>query len=148
MGISMTPWQRTAHGANLLDSAGQPGVTIFEEITALANKHNAINLGQGFPDTEGPEEVRQIAIDSIMGGANQYAPGSGTLRLREAISEHQNRFYSLKIDPLSEVVVTTGATEAIMHDATGFHRIRRRSSNFRAVLRLLCYHDRLDECAR
>ena len=113
MGISMTPWQRTAHGANLLDSAGQPGVTIFEEITALANKHNAINLGQGFPDTEGPEEVRQIAIDSIMGGANQYAPGSGTLQLREAISEHQNRFYSLKIDPLSEVVVTTGATEAI-----------------------------------
>ncbi|WP_159610505.1 aminotransferase class I/II-fold pyridoxal phosphate-dependent enzyme [Glutamicibacter sp. JC586] len=113
MGISMTPWQRTAHGANLLDTTGQPGVTIFEEITALANEHQAINLGQGFPDTEGPEEIRQIAVDAILSGANQYAPGSGTRQLREAISEHQERFYSLKIDPVSEVVVSTGATEAI-----------------------------------
>lgn len=113
MGISMTPWQRTAHGANLLDASGQPGVTIFEEITALANKHGAINLGQGFPDTEGPEEIRQLAVDAILGGANQYAPGSGTAGLKEAIAEHQNRFYSLELDPLTEVVVTTGATEAI-----------------------------------
>jgi len=113
MSISMTPWQRTAHGANLLDASGQPGVTIFEEITALANQHEAINLGQGFPDTEGPAEIRQIAVDAILSGANQYAPGSGILQLRQAISEHQNRFYSLDIDPETEVLVSTGATEAI-----------------------------------
>lgn len=109
----MTPWQRTAHGANLLDASGQPGVTIFEEITALANKHDAINLGQGFPDTEGPAEIRQIAVDAILAGSNQYAPGSGILELRHAISDHQKRFYSLDIDPANEVVVSTGATEAI-----------------------------------
>jgi len=109
----MTPWQRTANGANLLDDSGQPGVTIFEEITALANKHEAINLGQGFPDTEGPAEIRQIAVDAILSGANQYAPGSGIPVLRQAISEHQKRFYSLDIDPENEVVVSTGATEAI-----------------------------------
>lgn len=109
----MTPWQRTAHGANLLDASGQPGVTIFEEITALANKHEAINLGQGFPDTEGPAEIRQIAVEAILSGANQYAPGSGILELRHAISDHQKRFYSLDIDPNNEVVVSTGATEAI-----------------------------------
>ena len=109
----MTPWQRTAHGANLLDESGQPGVTIFEEITALSNKHEAINLGQGFPDTEGPTEIRQIAVDAILSGANQYAPGSGILPLRQAIAEHQKRYYSLDVDPDTEVVVSTGATEAI-----------------------------------
>jgi N-succinyldiaminopimelate aminotransferase len=114
------PWQRTAYSANLLDATGHPGVTIFEEITALANHHGAINLGQGFPDTEGPAEIRQIAVDAIQNGANQYAPGSGTPILREAIAAHQERFYSLKIDPGSEVVVTTGATEAIAASLLAF----------------------------
>ncbi|WP_345474194.1 aminotransferase class I/II-fold pyridoxal phosphate-dependent enzyme [Glutamicibacter ectropisis] len=120
MSISMTPWQRTAHGANLLDESGQPGVTIFEEITALANKHEAINLGQGFPDTEGPVEIRQIAVDAILSGANQYAPGSGILPLRQAIAEHQKRYYSLDVDPDTEVVVSTGATEAIAASLLAF----------------------------
>ncbi|MFJ2144880.1 aminotransferase class I/II-fold pyridoxal phosphate-dependent enzyme [Glutamicibacter sp. NPDC055491] len=120
MSIEFTPWQRTAYGANLLDSNGQPGVTIFEEITALANHHKAINLGQGFPDSEGPPEIKQIAIDAIQNGANQYAPGSGTLNLREAIAAHQERFYSLKLDPETEIVVSTGATEAIAASLLAF----------------------------
>lgn len=120
MSIEYSPWQRTAHGANLLDSTGQPGVTIFEEITGLANDHRAINLGQGFPDSEGPEEIKKIAIDAIQNGANQYAPGSGTPSLREAIVAHQERFYSLNLDPESEVVVSTGATEAIAASLLAF----------------------------
>ena len=120
MSIEFTPWQRTAHGANLLDSTGRPGVTIFEEITGLANLHQAINLGQGFPDSEGPEEIKKIAIDAIENGANQYAPGLGTPSLREAIAAHQERFYSLKLDPESEVVVSTGATEAIAASLLAF----------------------------
>ncbi|NAZ17494.1 aminotransferase class I/II-fold pyridoxal phosphate-dependent enzyme [Glutamicibacter soli] len=113
MSIDFTPWQRTAHGANLLDPAGRPRVTIFEEITGLANKYNALNLGQGFPDTEGPDAIRQIALDSIIEGANQYAPGSGIPSLRQSIATHQERFYGLSLDPETQVVVTTGATEAI-----------------------------------
>ncbi|UTM47528.1 aminotransferase class I/II-fold pyridoxal phosphate-dependent enzyme [Glutamicibacter mysorens] len=120
MSIEYSPWQRTAHGANLLDSGGRPGVTIFEEITGLANLHQAINLGQGFPDSEGPEEIKKIAIDAIQNGANQYAPGSGIPSLREAIVAHQERFYALKLDPESEVVVSTGATEAIAASLLAF----------------------------
>lgn len=111
--MNFTPWQRTALSANLLDPTGNPGMTIFEEITNLANKHQAVNLGQGFPDTEGLEEIRQIALAAISQGMNQYAPGAGLPMLREAVSDHQNRFYSLHLDPESQVVVTTGATEAI-----------------------------------
>ncbi|PRA06962.1 aminotransferase [Arthrobacter sp. MYb229] len=107
------PWRRTARSANLLGPTGEPGVTIFEEITGLANKHQAINLGQGFPDTEGPLGIRELAVKAIHDGANQYAPGSGIPALRQAISEHQNRFYDLIIDPDTQVVVSTGATEAI-----------------------------------
>ncbi|MFJ2617832.1 aminotransferase class I/II-fold pyridoxal phosphate-dependent enzyme [Glutamicibacter sp. NPDC087344] len=113
MSLNFTPWQRTAHGANLLDPSGLPRVTIFEEITGLANKHNALNLGQGFPDTEGPEVIRQIALDAISNGANQYAPGSGIPVLRKAIADHQSRFYNIELDADAQVVVTTGATEAI-----------------------------------
>ncbi|MDV2975824.1 UNVERIFIED_CONTAM: aminotransferase class I/II-fold pyridoxal phosphate-dependent enzyme [Actinomycetes bacterium ARC8] len=120
MNIEFTPWQRTAYGANLLNSGGRPGVTIFEEITGLANLHQAINLGQGFPDSEGPEEIKKIAIDAIQNGTNQYAPGSGTPSLREAIVAHQERFYALKLDPESEVVVSTGATEAIAASLLAF----------------------------
>ncbi len=120
MSLDYTPWQRTADSANLLDSSGTPSVTIFEEITALANKHQAVNLGQGFPDTEGPEEIRRIAVEAILGGANQYAPGSGIPDLREAICEHQQRFYGIKLDPDTQVVVSTGATEAIAASLLAF----------------------------
>jgi len=107
------PWQRTAQGANLLGPDGSLAVTIFEEITTLANRHGAINLGQGFPDEDGPAELSRIAQQAIAQGQNQYAPGKGILDLREAVSGHQQRFYGLTPDPETEVIITTGATEAI-----------------------------------
>ena len=108
-----TPWHRTARGANLLGPDGSLGVTIFEEITSLANHHGAINLGQGFPDEDGPAELSRIAQDAIASGNNQYAPGKGILDLRQAVAEHQNRFYGITLDPETEVIISTGATEAI-----------------------------------
>ena len=89
------------------------GSTIFAEMTALAVRTGAINLGQGFPDTDPPAEVAAAAIAAIHDGHNQYPPGPGVPVLREAIAEHQERFYGLRIDPDREVLVTTGATEAI-----------------------------------
>lgn len=100
-------------GANLLSPAGDLGVTIFEEMTTLAVSTGAINLGQGFPDEDGPVEIKDAAQAAIAAGANQYAPGKGVAALREAVSAHQQRFYGLDPDPDNEVLVTTGATEAI-----------------------------------
>lgn len=107
------PWQRAAHGANLLGPDGHLAATIFEEITVLARKHEAVNLGQGFPDTDGPDFMAEAAAQNIRSGQNQYAPGPGIPELREAIAEHQQHFYGLSPDPADGVVVTTGATEAI-----------------------------------
>ena len=107
------PWMRAATGANLLAPDGALGVTIFEEMTTLALTTGAINLGQGFPDEDGPVEIKEAAQAAIAAGANQYAPGKGILELREAVSAHQQRFYGLAPDPQTEVIVTTGATEAI-----------------------------------
>ncbi|WP_458109221.1 aminotransferase class I/II-fold pyridoxal phosphate-dependent enzyme [Arthrobacter sp. R3-55] len=107
------PWQRAATGANLLSPEGGLGVTIFEEMTTLAVSTGAINLGQGFPDEDGPDEIKRAARSAIASGANQYAPGKGLPVLREAITAHQQRFYGLTPDPETEVLVTTGATEAI-----------------------------------
>lgn len=89
------------------------GTTIFAEMSALATQTGAINLGQGFPDEDGPEIMAMAARDAIASGANQYAPGKGIPALREAIAVHQQRFYGLELDPENQVVVTTGATEAI-----------------------------------
>ncbi|NYD76475.1 aminotransferase class I/II-fold pyridoxal phosphate-dependent enzyme [Arthrobacter cupressi] len=114
------PWRRAATGANLLSEDGSLGVTIFEEMTTLAMQTGAINLGQGFPDEDGPEEMKAAAQEAITAGANQYAPGKGILELREAVSAHQERFYGLRPDPLNEVVVTTGATEAIAASLLAF----------------------------
>ncbi|ABY23514.1 aspartate aminotransferase [Renibacterium salmoninarum ATCC 33209] len=108
-----SPWQRAAQGANLLADYGSLGVTIFEEINSLAVRTGALNLGQGFPDQDGPTEIKELARSAIELGANQYAPGKGILDLRNAIAEHQQRFYGLTLDSESEVLVTTGATEAI-----------------------------------
>ncbi len=108
-----SPWQRAATGANLLAADGSLGVTIFEEMTTLAVKTGAINLGQGFPDEDGPAEIKAAAQAAIAAGANQYAPGKGTMELREAIAVHQGRFYGLRPDPQTEIIVTTGATEGI-----------------------------------
>ncbi|SHE52209.1 N-succinyldiaminopimelate aminotransferase [Ferrithrix thermotolerans DSM 19514] len=87
--------------------------TIFATMSELAAKRGAINLGQGFPDFDGPEPIRDVAVAAIREGRNQYPPARGILRLRKAISYHQELFYGLKYDPESEVLVTAGATEAI-----------------------------------
>jgi N-succinyldiaminopimelate aminotransferase len=89
------------------------GTTIFAEMTALATEHGAVNLGQGFPDTDGPREMLEAAKAAIDGGRNQYPPGPGVPELLDAIATHQARFYGLTVDPRSEVLVTVGATEAI-----------------------------------
>jgi N-succinyldiaminopimelate aminotransferase len=89
------------------------GTTIFAEMSALAVSTGAINLGQGFPDTDGPPEVLDAAVEAIRTGVNQYPPGPGMPVLREAVAEHQERFYGLSYDPDAEVLVTAGATEAL-----------------------------------
>jgi N-succinyldiaminopimelate aminotransferase len=89
------------------------GTTIFAEMSALAVATGSINLGQGFPDTDGPDIVKRAAIAAIEAGHNQYPPGIGVPVLREAIAAHQARFYDLTYDPDTEVLVTAGATEAI-----------------------------------
>jgi N-succinyldiaminopimelate aminotransferase len=89
------------------------GTTVFAELSALALATGSVNLGQGFPDTDGPAEVADAAVRAIREGANQYPPGPGIPDLRLAVAEHQKRFYDLDVDPDTEVVVTTGATEAI-----------------------------------
>ncbi len=87
--------------------------TIFAQMSALAQSTGAINLGQGFPDTDGPAAVLDAAVEAIRTGHNQYPPGPGVPVLRTAIAEHQRRFYDLPVDPDTEVLVTAGATEAI-----------------------------------
>jgi N-succinyldiaminopimelate aminotransferase len=90
------------------------GTTIFAEMSALAVATGSINLGQGFPDTDGPAEIARVAADAVLTGrGNQYPPGPGIPELRQAIAAHQKRFYGLDVDPDTEVLVTAGATEAI-----------------------------------
>ena len=89
------------------------GTTIFAEMSALAARTGAINLGQGFPDTDGPSEVTEAAVAAIRAGHNQYPPGPGIPELRAAIARHQKRFWGLDVDPDTEVLVTAGATEAL-----------------------------------
>jgi N-succinyldiaminopimelate aminotransferase len=90
------------------------GTTIFAEMSALAVATGSINLGQGFPDTDGPAEIARAAADAVLAGrGNQYPPGPGIPELRQAIAAHQKRFYGLEVDPDTEVLVTAGATEAI-----------------------------------
>jgi N-succinyldiaminopimelate aminotransferase len=89
------------------------GTTIFAEMSALAVATGSINLGQGFPDEDGPPEVRDAAIAAIRDGHNQYPPGPGIPELRHAIAAHQAKWWDLRFDPDTEVLVTAGATEAI-----------------------------------
>ena len=87
--------------------------TIFATMSELATATGSVNLGQGFPDTDGPNDLKEVAVAAIRDGRNQYAPGGGTPELRSAVAEHQRRFYGLTFDPDTEVLVTAGATEAI-----------------------------------
>ena len=89
------------------------GTTVFVEINELARRHKAVNLGQGAPDFDGPPEVLAAAVRAVNGALNQYAPGIGMPSVREAIARHAERFYGQKLDPESEVLVTSGATEGM-----------------------------------
>ena len=89
------------------------GTSIFAEMSALATRTGAVNLGQGFPDTDGPEEMLQAAVQALRSGRNQYPPGPGIPELRAAVAAHQLRFWDLSYDPDGEILVTAGATEAI-----------------------------------
>ena len=106
-------WARAARGAMLLGSDGELRPTIFAEMSALAASTGSINLGQGFPDEDGPAEVLEAARQAISDGINQYPPGMGMPVLREAIAAHQQRFYSIAVDAPTQVLVTAGATEAL-----------------------------------
>lgn len=110
--LSDGPWIRAARGAGLY-AHGTAQPTIFARMTARATKLGAMNLGQGFPDTDPPEVVARTAQADIARGLNQYPPGRGRPELREAIARHQQRFWALDVDPETEVLVTAGATEAI-----------------------------------
>jgi N-succinyldiaminopimelate aminotransferase len=90
------------------------GTTIFETMSALAREHAAVNLGQGFPDDRGPEELRRAAAEYVVEGNNQYPPMMGTPALRQAVAAHDRRCYGLDVDWQTEVLVTSGATEALM----------------------------------
>ncbi len=89
------------------------GPTVFAEMSALALRTGAVNLGQGFPDADGPASLLEDAVAAIRSGHNQYPPGVGVPALLEAVAEHQERFHGLRLDPGSQVLVTAGATEAI-----------------------------------
>jgi N-succinyldiaminopimelate aminotransferase len=99
--------------AHLVPRLAGFGTTIFAEMSALAVATDSINLGQGFPDTDGPPEVADAAVAAIRAGHNQYPPGPGIPELRAAIATHQRHWYGLEFDPDTEVLVTAGATEAI-----------------------------------
>jgi N-succinyldiaminopimelate aminotransferase len=96
------------------------GTTIFTEINMLAAQHNALNLGQGKPDFDGPADVIDAAVKALQAGdRNQYAPGPGTPSLKQAVASHASRFYNLDVDPNAGVIVTAGATEAIFSAILG-----------------------------
>ncbi|WP_018222627.1 pyridoxal phosphate-dependent aminotransferase [Salinispora pacifica] len=103
----------TAHVDALVARMRPFGTTIFAEMSALAGRTGAVNLGQGFPDTDGPPEMLAAAAEALRGGQNQYPPGPGIPALRTAVAAHQQRFWGLEYDPDGEIVVTAGATEAI-----------------------------------
>jgi N-succinyldiaminopimelate aminotransferase len=87
--------------------------TIFSEMSALALRTGSVNLGQGFPDRDGPATALEAAVTALRGGRNQYAPGPGVPELRQAVAEHQARHYGIELDPLTQVIITAGATEAV-----------------------------------
>ena len=93
--------------------------TVFETMSRLAIEHNAINLGQGFPDVDGPEDIRRIAAEALVEGPNQYPPMMGIEDLRKAVAGCNKRFYGLEVDWQQEVLVTSGATEALADSIFG-----------------------------
>src|ERR1700744_6251627 len=92
---------------------GDLPVTIFEAMSQLARENNAINPGQGFPDDPGPEDIRNAAADATMNGYNQYPSMMGIPELRQGIASHSGPWHGLKLDPMTEVMVPSGGTEAL-----------------------------------
>ena len=109
---SSGPWTRAAAAAGLL-VGGEARPTVFAQMSAKAAAHDALNLGQGYPDDAPPAVVAEAAVEAIRDGANQYPPGAGVAALREAVAAHQAAWYGVDWDPATEVLVTTGATEAL-----------------------------------
>src|SRR5579862_1354507 len=99
---------------------GSLGTTIFTVMSALATEHGAVNLGQGFPDEDGPLAIRDAAAHALLEGPNQYPPTRGMPALRRAISGHARRFYDLTLDPDRDVLVTSGGTEALTASIMAF----------------------------
>ena len=95
------------------------GTTIFTEMTVLADKHGAVNLSQGFPDFDGPEEIRRRAAEALIRGPNQYAPSTGIGELRHAVARKMKRFYDVDVDPENEITVTAGSTEGLCSTLLG-----------------------------
>ncbi len=106
------PWAAVARAAGLLGDDGVTRPTIFAEMSALALRTGSVNLGQGFPDDDGPVAVKRAAAQAILDGLNQYPPGPGIPELRGAVARHQRRHYGVELDP-DAVLITTGATEAL-----------------------------------
>ncbi|ACQ81058.1 aminotransferase class I and II [Beutenbergia cavernae DSM 12333] len=111
--MSTPRWVDVARAAGLMGDDGVPRPTIFAEMSALATATGSLNLGQGFPDVDGPAWIRAAAMRAIDDGANQYPPGPGIPELRHAVARHQHRHYGIDLDPDRQVLVTTGATEAL-----------------------------------
>lgn len=110
---AMPRWRAVAEASGLAAPDGTARPTVFAEISALALETGAANLGQGFPDADGPEWIREVAVQAIRDGINQYPAGRGSRALRVAVAEHQRSSYGIELDPEREVLVTAGATEAI-----------------------------------
>ena len=102
--------------------------TIFDVMSSLARELGAVNLGQGFPDEDGAPDVREFAARSLMTDSNQYPPAPGLIELREAVADHYRRFQALDLDGAGEVVVTSGATEALAAAILGLIAPARRTS--------------------
>jgi aspartate/methionine/tyrosine aminotransferase len=111
--------------------------TIFDVMSQAARDLNAINLGQGFPDDPGPLDVRQKAADAVLNGYNQYPSMMGIPELRQAIATHYAHWHGLQLDPMSEVMVTSGATEALTGSILGLVAARRRGAAVPANVRFL-----------
>src|ERR1700688_439136 len=122
-------------------------VTIFEAMSQLARDNNAINLGQGFPDDPGPEDIRRAAADAVMDGYNQYPSMMGIPELRQAISAHYGRWHGLVLDPMTEVMVTSGGTEAVVFQPLydSYLPIIRQAGGIPRLVRLEPPHWRLTE---
>ena len=95
------------------DVLGGFGTTVFEVMSKLAIENKAINLGQGFPDEDGPEDIRAMAAKGLMEGPNQYPPMMGTMELRQAVARSNHRFYGIAVQPETDILITSGATEAL-----------------------------------